>query len=274
MPRIDNQRYCIQRTYIDRQEDRMRTAAEKLSSQTVSTLLRLREFILQGEVRTGQRMSELALVERLGVSRTPIRAALVRLEEEGLLHAIPGGGFVVNAFNERDIHAAIEIRGTLEGLASRLAAERGASDADLVELKQCVSALDDLILGAGVTVDNFSSYVKLNEQFHRMIVDLADSPALSRHIARAVSLPFASASAFVMVQASLPEARMMFTVAQDHHRCLVRAIDAREGQRAESLMREHARLARRNLELALRNQQTRGLVPGSNLIKFRTHTAA
>jgi GntR family transcriptional regulator of vanillate catabolism len=56
-----------------------------------------------------------------------------------------------------------------------------------------------------------------------------------------------------MVQARLPEAQTMFTVAQDHHRCIVRAIEAREGQRAEALMREHARLARRNLELALRN---------------------
>jgi GntR family transcriptional regulator of vanillate catabolism len=77
-----------------------------------------------------------------------------------------------------------------------------------------------------------------------------------------------------MVQARLPEAQTMFTVAQDHHRCIVRAIEAREGQRAEMLMREHARLARRNLELALRNQQTRSLVPGSNLITFRTRAAA
>jgi len=125
-----------------------------------------------------------------------------------------------------------------------------------------------------VTVDSFSAYVELNEQFHRIIVDLADSAVLSRQIARAVSLPFASASAFVMVQARLPEAQTMFTVAQDHHRCIVRAIEAREGHRAEALMREHARLARRNLELALRNRQTRGLVPGSNLITFLSHAAA
>jgi GntR family transcriptional regulator of vanillate catabolism len=76
-----------------------------------------------------------------------------------------------------------------------------------------------------------------------------------------------------MVQAGLPEAHVMFTVAQDHHRCIVRAIEAREGERAEALMREHARLARRNLELALREQHTRDLVPGSNLIKLRTYAA-
>jgi GntR family transcriptional regulator of vanillate catabolism len=252
----------------------MRAASEGPSSQTVNALLKLREFILGGEVKAGERMSELLLVERLGVSRTPIRAALVRLEQEGLLQALPSGGFVVNAFNERDIHAAIEIRGTLEGLAARLAAERGVRRADLDDLKHCLSGLDALVFEGGLTVDSFSGYVELNEQFHRTIIDLADSAVLSRQIARAVTLPFASASAFVMVQARLPEAQVMFTVAQDHHRCIVRAIEAREGQRAEALMREHARLARRNLELALRNQQTRGLVPGSNLITFLTRTAA
>jgi GntR family transcriptional regulator of vanillate catabolism len=252
----------------------MRAPPEGPSSQTVNALLKLRELILGGEIKAGERMSELLLVQRLGVSRTPIRAALVRLEQEGLLRALPSGGFVVDAFNERDIHAAIEIRGTLEGLAARLAAERGVPQAHLEDLKQCLSGLDELVLASGVTVDSFSAYVELNEQFHRIIVDLADSAVLSRQIARAVSLPFASASAFVMVQARLPEAQTMFTVAQDHHRCIVRAIEAREGQRAEALMREHARLARRNLELALRNRQTRGLVPGSNLITFLSHAAA
>jgi GntR family transcriptional regulator of vanillate catabolism len=252
----------------------MGAAPEGPSSQTVNALLKLRGLILAGEIRAGERMSELLLVERLGVSRTPIRAALLRLEQEGLLRALPGGGFVVNAFDERDIHAAIEIRGTLEGLAARLAAERTVPQADLDDLKHCLASLDELVLDSGVTVDSFSAYVELNEQFHRIVVELADSAVLARQIARAVSLPFASASAFVMVQARLPEAEAMFTVAQDHHRCIVRAIEAREGQRAEALMREHARLARRNLELALRNQQTRELVPGSNLITFLTHAAA
>jgi GntR family transcriptional regulator of vanillate catabolism len=251
----------------------MRSDIAGASSQTVHALLELRELILSGEIKAGERMSELVLVERLGVSRTPIRTALVRLEQEGLLHALPTGGFIVNAFDERDLHAAIEIRGTLEGLAARLAAERGVSGADLDDLERCLQALDQLLVSDGLTVDRFSAYVELNEQFHRLVIELADSPVLMRQIARAVTLPFASAGAFVMVQAHLPEARAMFIVAQDHHRCIARAIEAREGQRAEALMREHARLARRNLELALRNQQTRKLVPGSNLIALRAYAA-
>src|SRR5690349_3703650 len=96
-------------------------------SQTVKAQLRLRELIVGGALRPGRRIAEVALVERIGVSRTPIRTALLRLQEEGLLDALPGGGFVVKDFSEDDIHDAIELRGTLEGLAARLAAERGVS---------------------------------------------------------------------------------------------------------------------------------------------------
>ena len=96
-------------------------------SQTVRVQLRLRELILGGELKPGARIAELTLVERLGASRTPIRMALVRLQEEGLLEALPHGGFAVKDFSESDIHDAIELRGTLEGLCARLAAERGVS---------------------------------------------------------------------------------------------------------------------------------------------------
>ena len=244
------------------------------SSQTVRALLKLRELILSGELKPGERVSELPLVDRLGVSRTPLRAAFVRLEEEGLLEAIPTGGFAVHGFDERELYAAIEVRGTLEGLAARFAAERGLTTQDLAKLRECVAALDALLDRSAITSKNLTDYVKLNERFHALVIDLAVSQVLARQIERAVSLPFASASAFVMLQVALPEAQTMFTIAQDQHRCILQAIEAREGTRAEALMREHARLARRNLELALRNQRMRRLVPGSGLIRFRTTAAA
>lgn len=240
---------------------------ERSFSQTVKAQLSLRDLILSGNLKPGDRISELPMVERLGISRTPIRMALVRLEEEGLLEAIPSGGFTVKAFSEDDIHDAIEVRGTLEGLAVRLAAERGARSSILVELKDLLRRLDDLVGRRTLTVDDFSQYVDLNGKFHALLVDAADSPVLARQIDRALNLPFASPSGFVMVQAMLPEARQILTIAQDHHRCVVRAIEEREGARAEALMREHARLAHRNLQLAFGNQGTRDLVPGSVLIR-------
>lgn len=234
----------------------------------------MRELILSGELGVGERVSELPLVERLGVSRTPLRAALVRLGEEGLLDPIPTGGYAVRGFDERDLYATIEMRGALEGLAARLAAERGVATTELAALRESVRSLDALLERAPVTAKNFDEYVKRNELFHARVIELAGSQMLARQIERAVSLPFASASAFVMVQAALPEAQTMFMIAQDHHRCVLQAIEAGESARAESLMREHARLAHRNLELALRNQRMRELVPGSGLIRFRGKGAA
>ena len=241
--------------------------SEKSASQTVKAQLSLRDLILSGDLKPGDRISELSVVERLGISRTPIRMALVRLEEEGFLEAIPSGGFAVKAFSERDIHDAIEMRGTLEGFAARLAAERGVRNPVLTEMKERLAQLDDLVDKLSLTVDDFSQYVGLNARFHALLIDAADLPVLTRQIDRALNLPFASPSGFVMVQAMLPEARQILTIAQDHHRCVVRAIEEREGARAEALMREHARLAHRNLQLAFRNQGTRDLVPGAVLIR-------
>src|SRR5204863_5226853 len=118
---------------------------DRSSSQTVKALLSLRDLILSGELKPGERISELSVVERLGVSRTPIRMALVRLEEEGLLELIPSGGFSVKAFSERDILVSIELRGTLEGLAARFAAERGVSARMLEPLKDNLAEIDALI---------------------------------------------------------------------------------------------------------------------------------
>ncbi len=241
--------------------------SERSFSQTVKAQLALRDLILSGNLKPGDRISELSMVDRLGISRTPIRMALVRLQEEGFLEAIPSGGFAVKAFSERDIHDAIEIRGTLEGFAARLAAERGVRSPILMDMKDRIAGLDALIERPTLTLDDFSHYVDLNGQFHALLIEAADSPVLARQIERALNLPFAGPSGFVMVQAVLPEAHKILTIAQDHHHCVLRAIEEREGARAEALMREHARLAHRNLQLAFRNQGTRDLVPGAVLIR-------
>src|SRR5581483_115143 len=166
-------------------------AAPSAVSQTVKALLGLRQMILNGELAAGARISELAVVQRLGTSRTPVRAALARLLEEGLVEAIASGGYAVRAFSEAEIHDAIEVRGTLEGLAARFAAERGASAAELAALRDCVEQIDAALADGNRTMDSFARYVALNDVFHRLLVEAAHSDVLRRQIERAVSLPFA-----------------------------------------------------------------------------------
>ena len=121
-------------------------------------------------------------------------------------------------------------------------------------------------VGGGSFEVDISRYVELNAEFHAILVDLAGSEALARQIERASALPFASPSALVPVQSQSPESHHILTVAQDQHRCVLAAIERREGARAEAIMREHARIARRNLERALRDERDLDLVPGSALI--------
>jgi DNA-binding GntR family transcriptional regulator len=165
--------------------------ADRAVSQTVRAQLALRDLILSGGLKPGERISELQAVETTGVSRTPVRMALVRLEEEGLLEAIPSGGFMVKAFSERDILDSIELRGTLEGLAARFAAERGVSVRDLEPLKECLNEIDGLVRQDPISVEAFSSYVALNARFHALLTELSRSPPLIRQIDRASALPFA-----------------------------------------------------------------------------------
>jgi GntR family transcriptional regulator of vanillate catabolism len=238
------------------------------ASQTERALLRLRELIVGGELATGERVPELALVERLGVSRTPVRAALQRLQEEGLLQPLPGGGFAVRGFDEADIHDAIEVRAAMEALAARLAAERGVSAMLRHDAQECLQAIDALLAdSSALSAGAFPKYVAHNRQFHALLAEMSGSAIVRRQIERVITLPFASPDAFVMVQTSGPRARDTLVVAQAQHHAVMQAIDAREGTRAAGVMHEHAQIARANLRDALLSRQALQRVPGARLIR-------
>ena len=239
------------------------------TSQAVKAQLRLREMILAGELAGGTRIAELAIVDKLGVSRTPIRAALMRLEQEGLIESLPHGGYAVRTFSEREVSEAIELRGTVEGLSARLAAERGVPPVLLAEARECLAEIDAVLASTALDDEAFSGYVALNERLHGLLSEMAGSALLARELERVCSLPFASPSGFVVVQANSPQARDMLIVAQDQHRQVLDAIERREGARAEAIMREHSRIAQRNLREALQSHNL-DRMPGVRLIRKRS----
>ena len=242
-------------------------AASAGASQTVKAQLGLRELILAGEVAPGARITELWAVERLGMSRTPVRAALMRLQDEGLLDAVPSGGYAVRSFSTAEIYDAIEMRDTDDGMAAHLAAERGVSPCVLAHLHECVNGIDALLASPKMSEAKFSGYVELNERFHRLLASACNSSVVERQLAKAMALPFASPSGFVEVQSVARDAYQVLVVAQAQHRAVLDAIERHEGARAEALMREHARIAHRNLENALNNEALRSRVFGANLIR-------
>ena len=111
-------------------------------------------------------------------------------------------------------------------------------------------------------------YLRLNEEFHHGFRELAKSPQLDRALEHVLALPFAPPSALLMVHSALPESWEILLVAQHQHHALIDAISRREGARADAIAREHARIARRNLDVALENRHLLERVPGSTLLRL------
>jgi GntR family transcriptional regulator of vanillate catabolism len=237
--------------------------AADVASQTARAFVRVREMLLRGEIARGERISELPLVARLGMSRTPIRLALERLAHIGLLEASPTVGFTVRAFTLAEVRDAIELRGVLEGTAARLAAERLVHSGELDRLQHYCGLMDSL---ERLTADSFAHYMDANEAFHQVLLELAKSAMLRRTLETAKSLPFASPSAMVFPTSLLPRSDEVLATAQVQHRTIVEAIKARQGSRAEAAAREHAWLAGRVLEVALSDETALSGVPGGRLI--------
>ena len=236
------------------------------NSQTMKATLGLRELLLSGAFKPRERVPELRLVEELGVSRTPLRIALMTLEHEGLLETLPGGGFVAREFTHDDIHDAIELRGVLEGTAARLGTERLESPDELEPLRELSHEMEAIVRDP--SVEAFVDYSDLNEQFHRALHALAKSAQLTRALENIMALPFASPSGLLlMVQAQLPASREVVVVAQHQHVAILEAIETGQSARAEAVAREHARIALTNLELAFERSDLRERVPGGGLLR-------
>ena len=152
------------------------------NSQTTKATLGLRELLLDGAFKPRERVPELRLVEELGVSRTPLRIALLTLEHEGLLETLPGGGFVVREFTRTDIDDAIELRGVLEGTAARLAAERLESDDELEPLRTCCGELDGVVRAPGRVGHLGGGKAHLHSVTHRgrQVTEAANGESWSR----------------------------------------------------------------------------------------------
>ena len=237
---------------------------DSASSLTTKATLGLRELIFGGELAPEQRVPEIGLAEQLGVSRTPLRLALATLAHEGLLRALPGGGFVVCSFSLSDVADAIELRGVLEGTAARFAAERFVGEPELADLVAVTEQLDAVV---GTRSPVLERFVELNDEYHRALVDLAKSDAITRAIANVVALPFASPGALLASQAALTREREILVVAQHQHRAMIEAVRAGHGARAEEIAREHARLAMLNLELVLASEPALDRLPGAPLLR-------
>lgn len=242
-------------------------------TQTVRAAMTLRDMIVDGRLRPDERYTETQLAEMLSMSRTPIRAALQRMTDEGLLTAQAGGGYFIRQLSRDEIAETIELRGLIEGMCARLLAERGIAPTALSELVDLLGELDLLLAEDGFGRAHLPVYERLNARFHAALVAATGSALLAQEVARANARPFASASALVGMYESDRAARRHLLIGQDHHRTVIEAIRDRQGARAEAIMREHARLSLRNLTRAVESSQLLEQIRGAGLIRQPDDTA-
>ncbi|TNF59704.1 MAG: GntR family transcriptional regulator [Rhodobacteraceae bacterium] len=185
------------------------------------------EAIDQGIYRPGDRLVESELAERFGVSRTPIREALQRLETQSLLER-DGRSLIVASLDHNQMSELYVVRRELEGLAARLAA-RHATDEEVTLLRRMVEEDNAL-------VDDPTALSRANRRFHKQI-HLASH---NRFLVQQLDLVHRTMA--LMASTSLA-ARGRGRIAQEEHDGIVRAIEARDEDAADKALRDHISIA-------------------------------
>lgn len=132
----------------------------------------LRQAILTGELKPGERLMEIHLANKLGVSRTPIREAIRKLELEGLVTMIPRRGAEVAQITEKSMNDVLEVRRALDALCVELACER-ITEEDLGRLKQACDAFE-----AAVRTKDVKKVAKADVELHDIIVQATGNQRL------------------------------------------------------------------------------------------------
>jgi len=196
----------------------------------------IREGILEGRLRPGDRLKEDMLAKELAVSRTPVREAIAMLQAEGLLEAQQHRGAQVRSYTPSELEEIYDLRSILEGYAARRAASR-ITDKELARLRNSVDRMEKL------KPKDLEHLVQQNGIFHDTILQAADSQRLVTMVTqtRAVPLIYQSYAWYTPDQLSL---------SLEYHRRVLSALERHDAEQAEYDMRHHLFNAREALTSA------------------------
>lgn len=186
----------------------------------------LREAIISGRLKPGERMMEIQLAEELGVSRTPVREAIRKLELEGLVVMVPRKGAYVGDISSRDIVEVFEVRGALESLAAGLAAERITVE-ELENLERILVRIADC-----VEHKDLKELIEADAEFH----DELYKASRNRKLAQIILNSREQIQRFRSTSLATP-GRMKDAL--DEHKKIVEAISQRNVALAQKLALEH-----------------------------------
>jgi DNA-binding GntR family transcriptional regulator len=202
----------------------------------------IREAIIDGRLKPGQRLKEEDLARQLGISRTPIREALLMLQVEGLIVATPNRGATVRVHTPEDLEDLYALRALLEGHAARRAGPR-ITEEQAEQLRESCERFDALS-----PHEELRELVRENLFFHSTILDIAGSARLASMVRRVIELPLVYKS---YIWYSPDQKR----ISSHYHRQIVHALATGDAERAELVMKEHVFEARDILVARLRDEE-------------------
>ncbi|MBM3678050.1 MAG: GntR family transcriptional regulator [Actinobacteria bacterium] len=206
------------------------SAGQPSGNTSVTVSEAVRRAIVEGRVAPGERLKEEELARGLGISRTPVREALLILQAEGLVDAAPNRGATVRAHTADDLEELYELRALLEGYAARRAASR-IDDSAIARLAESCERFARL---KGAPIEGI---VAENATFHGLILELADSERLAAMVRSVVQLPLVYRSyAYYSPEQT--------AISLHYHRQITAALARRDAERAELVMKEHVYEAR------------------------------
>ncbi len=187
---------------------------------------RLRTGIITGKIRDGTRLVESALAEDMGVSRTPVREALQRCAQEGLVYSIPRAGFVVEEMSEEDVHDLFKTRMAIEQIVGRWALAK-ITEEEILRLDANLKKTDQ-VLQSGKT----EKMISLDIEFHNIIYRASRSKRLYQ-ICKTLS---DHTLKFRIACIHIPEVAGR---ARENHAAIFEAIKSRDPERVEAAMAQH-----------------------------------
>lgn len=185
----------------------------------------IREAIVNGRLVPGERLKEEELARELGISRTPVREALLVLQAEGLVDATPNRGAAVRAHDAVDLDDLYQLRALLEGYAARRAASR-------ITLEQVASLWASCDRFDTISDEDVRELVKENLLFHNTILEAAASARAASMVRKVIELPLVYKS---YIWYSPDQKR----ISAHYHRQITKALEAGDAERAELVMKEH-----------------------------------
>ncbi len=222
----------------------MKTSSETMTlAQSVTDTLRAE--IMSGQLAPGKKLQEVSLSQRLGVSRTPLRAGLHSLASEGLLEYQPNRGYCVRTLNPDRLIAIFDLRGVLEGLAARLAAEKGMSPSNEAVFRDALVRADSIMDQGSLRASDREPFGEINVQIHQIILKTADDVMLEEMLRRCRNTPISSERNVLWHDFSWVRR------SHDDHYRLLDAILLRDGARAEQLMKEHVHAVKLQIKFEL-----------------------